>query len=129
MSGMAEVLADHFPNCDLDPDSHGDVRVSALWCNAHHCTFDVSRSKAGSYGGMFAVFATHQAEALTDAGFGGVAEAKAQALEEAVDELARLPYVRPDHPDRAEYERILAVRRGDTDKWLKARAKTLRGEG
>jgi hypothetical protein len=51
---------------------------------------------------------------------------KAQALEEVAAELARLPYVRPDSPARDEYERILAVRRGDTDKWLQERAKSYR---
>lgn len=116
MSGMAEVLADHFPNCDLDPDSHGDVRVSALWCNAHHCTFDVSRSKAGSYGGMFAVFATHQAEALADAGFGDVAEAKAQALEEAAQTIDNYAKDGADG-DASPYE---------TSAWLRARAAELR---
>jgi leucyl aminopeptidase (aminopeptidase T) len=52
----------------------------------------------------------------------------AQALEDAADELARLPYAKPDAPERAEYERLLAVRRGDTDKWLRARAAAVRGE-
>lgn len=51
----------------------------------------------------------------------------ANALEEAANELARLPYARPGAPERDEYERILAVRRGDTDKWLKDRATVLRG--
>jgi hypothetical protein len=51
----------------------------------------------------------------------------AQALDEAADESARLPYVKPDDPGRGEYERVLAVRRGDADKWLRARAAILRG--
>ncbi|MDQ0854801.1 hypothetical protein QFZ79_002912 [Arthrobacter sp. V4I6] len=73
------------------------------------------------------------AAALTAAGFRDVAEAKAAALEEAADELARLPYVKPDGDNRAEYERVLAIRRGDTDKWLRARARAraaaVRGAG
>ena len=50
---------------------------------------------------------------------------KAQALREVADELAQLPYVRPDAPGRAEYERTLAVRRGLTDAWLRSRAERL----
>lgn len=53
----------------------------------------------------------------------------AKALEDAADELARLPYVRPEAEGREEYERVLAVRRGNTDKWLRARAAAVRGEG
>lgn len=52
--------------------------------------------------------------------------AAAQALSEAADELAKLPYVRPDHPGRAEYERLLAIRRGNTDRWLRDRADSIR---
>jgi hypothetical protein len=55
-------------------------------------------------------------------------EAKAAALEEAAAELARLPYARPDSPDRAEYERVLAVRRGNADAWLKDRAAHIRDQ-
>jgi hypothetical protein len=51
-----------------------------------------------------------------------------QALEDAAAELARLPYVKPDEPGRAEYESVLAVRRGNADGWLLARAATLRGK-
>lgn len=47
---------------------------------------------------------------------------RAECLEEAAKELAQLPYVKPGHPDRAEYERVLAVRRGNADAWLRARA-------
>ena len=62
-------------------------------------------------------------EFLARHGFGPVAEAKAQALESAARELSQLPYVRPGHPGRADYERVLAVRRGNTDVWLADRAK------
>lgn len=51
---------------------------------------------------------------------------RAQALEDAAKELARLEYKSPFHPDRAEYERVLAVRRGNADGWLKARAEAER---
>jgi enoyl-CoA hydratase/carnithine racemase len=67
-------------------------------------------------------------DALSAAGFGLVADAKAEALEEAADHLARLEYVRPDHPNRAAYENVLAVRRGNTDAWLKARARLIRAD-
>ena len=50
---------------------------------------------------------------------------KAQALREVADELAQLPYARPDAPERAEYEQLLAVRRGHTDAWLRGRAEQL----
>lgn len=52
----------------------------------------------------------------------------AKALEGAADELARLPYAKPDAPERPEYERLLAVRRGGTDKWLRSRAAAVRGD-
>ena len=54
---------------------------------------------------------------------------RAECLEEAARELAQLPYVKPDQPGRAEYESVLAVRRGNTDGWLLARALAERGEG
>ena len=52
---------------------------------------------------------------------------RAECLEEAARELAQLPYVRPDHPDRAEYQRMIGIRRGNTDAWLKERAQAERG--
>ena len=52
---------------------------------------------------------------------------RAECLEEAARDLAQLPYVKPDQPGRAEYESVLAVRRGNTDGWLLARAKAERG--
>lgn len=67
--------------------------------------------------------------ALAEAGFGNVREAKAEALNEAADELSRLPYEKPDSPDRATYERLLAVRRGNTDQWLRDRAKEVARNG
>ena len=33
----------------------------------------------------------------------------------------------PDHPDRAEYQRMIGIRRGNTDDWLRARALAERG--
>jgi hypothetical protein len=50
----------------------------------------------------------------------------AKALEDAADELARLPYVRPNADGRDEYERLLAVRRGNTDAYLRTRAESIR---
>lgn len=54
---------------------------------------------------------------------------RAQALEDAADELRKLQYVKPGTDGRDEYERMLAIRRGDTDAWLTARAVTERGQG
>jgi len=53
-------------------------------------------------------------------------EAGARALEEAALVLVRLPYVKPGAAGRAEYERVLAVRRGNADEWLKERAMSMR---
>ena len=52
---------------------------------------------------------------------------RAECLEEAAKELSQLAYVRPDHPDRAEYQRMIGIRRGNTDDWLRARALAERG--
>ena len=52
---------------------------------------------------------------------------RAECLEEAAKVLAQLPYVKPDQPGRAEYESVLAVRRGNADGWLLARAAVERG--
>lgn len=62
------------------------------------------------------------AAALAANGHGNVREARAQALKDAAAELARLQYVKPGAEGRDEYERMLAIRRGNTDAWLKARA-------
>jgi hypothetical protein len=113
MSGMAEVLAHHQYTGVTVTDQ---VRVTCLCGWAEEADDD----------GMHA---DHMEEVLIAAGFGDVREAKAQALEDAADELARLPYVSPFGEGRAEYERVLAVRRGDADKWLRARAAAVRGEG
>lgn len=52
---------------------------------------------------------------------------RAEVLEAAAKDLAQLAYVRPDAPGRKEYERLLAVRRGNTDAWLKERAAAMPG--
>ena len=57
-----------------------------------------------------------------------VREYQAKALEANADLLAQLPYARPGSPGRLEYERMLAIRRGGTDAWLRGRAKQLRGQ-
>ncbi|MCP1414389.1 hypothetical protein [Paenarthrobacter sp. A20] len=53
-------------------------------------------------------------------------QVRAEVLQEAADELARLPYVRPGAEGRSEYERMLAIRRGNTDQWLKEWAAEIR---
>ena len=64
----------------------------------------------------------HVAGELAKAGYGNVPEAKAKALRGAASDLAKLAYVVPGAAGREEYESRLAVRRGDTDKWLHSRA-------
>ena len=49
-------------------------------------------------------------------------QAQVEVLRELAKELAQLPYVRPDGEGRKEYEAMLAIRRGNTDAWLKAKA-------
>jgi hypothetical protein len=56
------------------------------------------------------------------------AQIKAQALREAAAILSRLEYVRPDAPGREEYERMLAIRQGWTDNWLKELADQIEQE-
>lgn len=51
-----------------------------------------------------------------------IREAKAEVLREVAKELATLQYVRPGELGRKEYEMMLAIRRGNTDVWLKDRA-------
>lgn len=72
--------------------------------------------------------AAHVADELTKAGYGNVQEAKAEALTDAAKELTALPYAKPEAPERAHYERMLAIRRGNTDTWLKERAERIKEE-
>lgn len=65
--------------------------------------------------------AAHQTVELDDV----ILAIKAEALREAAQELAQLRYVRPSEEGREEYERLLAVRRGNTDAWLRERADKL----
>ena len=57
-----------------------------------------------------------------------VVKAKAEILREVAKELATLQYVRPSEPGREEYEAMLAIRRGNTDAWLKKRADEIEGK-
>lgn len=75
--------------------------------------------------GLVDEHSTHLASELTKAEFGSVRDAKAKALRDAADDLTRLPYIKPGDPGRDEYERTLAVRRGNTDNWLRTRADAL----
>ncbi len=54
--------------------------------------------------------------------------AKVEILREMAQELATLPYVRPNAEGREEYEAMLAIRRGNTDTWLKEKATELEEE-
>lgn len=56
------------------------------------------------------------------------AEAKVEVLRELAKELATLNYVRPDTEGREEYEKMLAIRRGNTDAWLKSKADEIEKE-
>lgn len=123
MSGMAEVLAAH------QKVSMGMTSGSPDTCKCGERVYPERDHDIEVTLRRDVAFAAHQAAMLTTAGFGPVKEAAAVALDEAADELARLPYVKPGAEGRDEYERILAVRRGDSDKWLRARAAAVRGEG
>lgn len=109
-AGMAEVIAEHsVTDSGLTEDSDvywrcycGTLYVTALTQVREHI-YD---------------HATHVAEELAKAGYGDVRE----AFGAAADELARLPYVKPGDEGRDDYERMLAIRRGDTDKWLREKA-------
>jgi hypothetical protein len=65
--------------------------------------------------------AAHQTVELYDV----ILAFKAEALREAAQELAQLKYVKPSGHGREEYERLLAVRRGNTDTWLRELADEL----
>jgi hypothetical protein len=54
--------------------------------------------------------------------------AKAEVLREMAKELATLAYVRPEGEGREEYEAMLAIRRGNTDAWLKEQADKIEEE-
>ena len=105
-AGMADVIAAHQPRYLMPGDGEDSMECE---CGAWR-------------GDVVEDHAAHVAEELAKAGYGNVQEAKATALNLAADELARLPYVAPGAAGRGEYLRTLAVRRGDTDKWLRARA-------
>lgn len=45
--------------------------------------------------------------------------AQAEILRELAKELATLTYVKPGDEGRDDYEAMLAIRRGNTDAWLK----------
>jgi hypothetical protein len=103
--GMAEVLADHYPNYQW----HRDLSENLWTCTSLDCSF-ASRG--------FEQAIAHQAAGLTTAGFGDVREAKAVALEEAADKVLGPSDVLLD---------------GATCRWiameLKERAAAVRGEG
>ena len=75
---MAEVLMVHFPNAESGYP--GDKY--RIFCDATGCGF---ASKLDHYGAAMSAFIAHQSAALSAAGFGLVADAKAEALEEAAD--------------------------------------------
>lgn len=54
--------------------------------------------------------------------------AKIEVLRELAKELGQVPYVRPNENGREEYEAMLAIRRGNTDTWLKEKANELEEE-
>ncbi|MFS0715505.1 hypothetical protein ABC337_04835 [Arthrobacter sp. 1P04PC] len=113
---IAKVLAEHWSR-----SSHTDAKPyvdKCDGCGAVIYTWGDPNPADGVEG-----LAAHQAAVLAPL----FAEAQAEALREAADELARLPYVKPGDDGRAEYERVLAVRRGDTDRWLKERATHIEG--
>jgi hypothetical protein len=72
---MAEVLMVHFPNAESGYP--GDKY--RIFCDATGCDF---ASKLDHYGAAMSAFIAHQAAALSAAGFGLVADAKAEAWAE-----------------------------------------------
>lgn len=54
--------------------------------------------------------------------------AKAEVLRELAKELAQLTYVKPGAEGREDFETMLAIRRGNTDAWLKAKADEIEQE-
>ena len=83
---MAEVLAEHTP---VDSSTDG-VPEDEIWCNSIECGFKMERSNDYD---ETQEFAAHQSAALSAAGFGLVADAKAEALEEAAKDL---DWVKPE---------------------------------
>jgi len=121
---MAEVLAEHhMSHADWD-----ETEVAVI-C---HCGVETVGQDDGqeAYLQEEALYAKHLEAALSAAGFGLVADAKAEALEEAADELdrqerfGRLPWNDLTDEQRAEY---LSWARLETNQaFLRARAKSLR---
>ncbi len=77
MKTMAEVLAEHYPLYKW----HRDIAEDLWTCTSLDCQF-VSQTFEGVI--------THQAEALTAAGFGPVKAAAAGALRDAAEHLSKL---------------------------------------
>lgn len=113
MSVLTDVLAAH------------RYRPEDRSCSCDENWYDLRPDPAGDLVEHF----LHVEKQLLDAGVGEVAEAQARALEEAALELTRLPYVKPGAEGRSSYESVLAVRRGNTDAWLKTRAADIRNRG
>jgi hypothetical protein len=112
---MTEVLAEHFLHS-----------IEATWVQPIHtwlvvCNCEAIPMPAASYVEAEEKFTAHQSAALTAAGFGLVADAKGEALEEAAGEFAaRLP-------DGTGNGR--AYNSHQVAHMLRARAAAVRGEG
>ena len=113
---IAKVLAEHWSR-----STHTDAKPIVDKCDGCGAVI-YSRGDDPNWAGNEPL-AAHQAAVLAPL----FAEAQAEALREAGDELARLPYVKPGDEGRTDYERVLAVRRGNTDRWLKERATHIEG--
>jgi hypothetical protein len=124
---MAEALAEHAFHL-ITPVKLDDV--NGPWQVECNCTADPIQGP--SYLDAEAAFAAHQAAALSAAGFGLVADAKAEALEEAADALERVdriaakPVNRVTPEEEAEYMEF--ANSGGDKNWLRARAAALRGD-
>lgn len=124
---VTEVLREHAPTTSSGMfNSNGGGHVRYCSCGER---FDVLYSELPNYEHdtapyLNAKLAAHQVAALSAL----IQEAQAEALRDAADELAKLQYVRPGDPGRDEYESMLAIRRGNTDGWLKRRADKLEGK-
>lgn len=114
MSGMAEVLMAHWSR-----STHSDSEPYVDKCDG--CGAVIYTWGDEPTPGGIEPLAAHQAAALTAAGFGPGAEAKADALEEAAEVLE-------EDASRSSYTDPEEVTQGQLDaaEWLRARAADLR---
>lgn len=125
---MAEVLTAHTAWATTNPD--GEWLITCVDCKAVIGTYEsivpkeVDRN-GGSYDLLDAALAAHQSAALSAAGFGLVADAKAGALEEAAEALD-LPGSDATGYYASEQDSGYREAERHTEDWLRTRAAALR---